>query len=187
MNPQQVKKLRQLSLLASATIASILPYDQLKISLQLEDDQSLEEFVIDSIYSELIAARLNPAKRLVEVTLVAPVRDVPAAEIKNMVTGLERWEARARMTLSMIENREVGTRAQAAADWARVNKLNQLMGAQAGVGEDGDEIQSPQKPRVRSKEDDAAATLSDLASSSGIWSQSEAMELDSGDIHEMEG
>ena len=74
-------------------------------SLSLSSTAELESLVTTAIYASLITARLSPATNppTVNVTAVAPLRDVYPGSLPTMVSLLTDWEARCGEVVSDIE------------------------------------------------------------------------------------
>ncbi|KAJ5281188.1 hypothetical protein N7478_006560 [Penicillium angulare] len=96
LSSEQAQKLRLLSLLSLATTIKPLTYSALQSALSLPDIGDLESLVTSAIYSSLLGARLSPSSNppTVNVTSVAPLRDVQPQSLGKMITQLTEWEAR---------------------------------------------------------------------------------------------
>lgn len=96
LNQDQTLKLRLLSLLSLAPTLKPLTYDSLMNALSITTPAELESLVTTAIYSSLITARLSPASNppTVNVTSVAPLRDVKPQSLSTMITILTEWETR---------------------------------------------------------------------------------------------
>lgn len=105
LSEDQARKLRLLSLLSLASTIKPLTYDALMESLSLSAPSDLESLVTAAIYSSLITARLSPATQppTVNVTSVAPLRDVKPASLPGMISTLTAWESRCGSVISDIE------------------------------------------------------------------------------------
>ncbi|KAH7153215.1 hypothetical protein EDB81DRAFT_687262 [Dactylonectria macrodidyma] len=127
----QALKLRQLSLLSLARDRQNLSYDKLQTALNLPNVRDLEALVISAVYAGLLHATLDPARAAVQVSSVAPLRDLPPGAIPDMTSALKTWAERCTSTLEDLETqmKEIRTAAvvrhrdQRAAD----EKLQQLM------------------------------------------------------------
>ncbi|KAF3764739.1 hypothetical protein M406DRAFT_322708 [Cryphonectria parasitica EP155] len=114
LSPAQQLKLRQLSLLTLSRDKARLTYPALMRSLGLATPRDLEDLVIGAVYAGLLSARLNPARREVQVNNVAPLRDVRPASVAGIVTTLQEWSARCDATLAELEASVSAIRAEAA-------------------------------------------------------------------------
>ncbi|KAF4994598.1 hypothetical protein FGRMN_5713 [Fusarium graminum] len=128
----QATKLRQLSLLSLARNRQNLSYTALQDALDLPGSREIETLVISAVYAGLLHATLDPARATVQVSSVAPLRDLAPGAIPDMATALKTWADRCTTTLSGLELqiKEIRTtaatrqREQRAAD----EKLQKLMG-----------------------------------------------------------
>ena len=95
----QTLKLRQLSLLSLARDRNNLSYDVLARKLGLESHRLVEDLVITAIYAGLVEATLDPARQAVQVTRIAPLRDLSPGAIPDMISILNLWSKRCTSTL----------------------------------------------------------------------------------------
>lgn len=74
-------------------------------ALSISTPSELESLVTTAIYSSLITARLSPASNppTVNVTSVAPLRDVKPQSLSTMITLLTEWETRCGDVVSDLE------------------------------------------------------------------------------------
>ncbi|KAL4943375.1 CSN complex subunit 7 [Aspergillus oleicola] len=123
LNEQQARKLRLLTLLSLASSVKLLSYEVLMRELELSAPEDLEALVTAAIYASLITARLSPATSppTVNVTAVAPLRDVKPAALPNMISTLIAWEARCGSVISDIEAEIAKIRADSAQRRAKEN------------------------------------------------------------------
>ncbi|KAJ5934891.1 hypothetical protein N7466_004438 [Penicillium verhagenii] len=93
---EQAQKLRLLSLLSLATTTKPLTYQSLMSALSLSTPGDLESLVTTAIYSSLITARLSPATTpaTINVTSIAPLRDIQPHSLPQMHSLLTAWQAR---------------------------------------------------------------------------------------------
>ncbi|KAI9376013.1 hypothetical protein BJX61DRAFT_26619 [Aspergillus egyptiacus] len=116
LSEEQARKLRLLSLLSLASTVKPLTYDILMESLSLSAPSDLEALVTTAIYAPLITARLSPATTppTVNVTSVAPLRDVKPTSLPAMISTLTAWEARCGSVINDIEAEIAKIRADSA-------------------------------------------------------------------------
>ncbi|KAL5042178.1 CSN complex subunit 7 [Aspergillus fruticulosus] len=116
LSEEQVRKLRLLTLLSLASTIKPLTYQALMTSLSLSAPSELESLVTTAIYSSLITARLSPATNppTVNVTSVAPLRDVKPTSLPLMISTLAAWESRCGSVISNIEAEIAKIRADSA-------------------------------------------------------------------------
>lgn len=105
LTDEQTLKLRLLSLLSLAASVKPLTYDTLMDSLSISAAADLESLVTTAIYASLITARLSPATSppSVNVTAVAPLRDVKPQSLPSMISFLADWETRCADVITDIE------------------------------------------------------------------------------------
>ncbi|KAJ5777821.1 hypothetical protein N7520_001067 [Penicillium odoratum] len=102
---EQAQKLRILSLITLATTIKPLTYSTLMSELSLSTPGDLESLVTTAIYSSLITARLSPATSpaTINVTSVAPLRDVQPESLPQIVSHLTEWQQRCADVVSSLE------------------------------------------------------------------------------------
>ncbi|KAI3037754.1 hypothetical protein CBS147352_10917 [Aspergillus niger] len=105
LNDAQTLKLRLLSLLSLSTTTNPLTYNTLMTALSITQPSELESLVTKAIYASLITARLSPASNppTVNVTSVAPLRDVKPESLGKMIDILTAWETRCGDVIGDIE------------------------------------------------------------------------------------
>eukprot|EP01059_Diplonema_ambulator_P006710 TRINITY_DN16322_c0_g1_i1.p1 TRINITY_DN16322_c0_g1~~TRINITY_DN16322_c0_g1_i1.p1 ORF type:complete len:261 (+),score=67.95 TRINITY_DN16322_c0_g1_i1:55-783(+) len=90
LTPVQLEKLRELTIVSQASSSRSLTYDDLQKSLDISDVRELEDVVIGAITNNLLQARLDQARRCIEVVDVIG-RDVRATDIDAMIDKLTKW------------------------------------------------------------------------------------------------
>lgn len=133
----QTQKLRQLSLL---TIASpflpvqdskvdTLTYDSLITALGLSSAHELESLVTSAIYAGLLTARLSPTSSppRVQITSVAPVRDLRPQSLSAILQILQTWEGRCSSTVAELESQIAGLTSNAANRTALQRKRQEVV------------------------------------------------------------
>ncbi|KAG5946546.1 hypothetical protein E4U60_004003 [Claviceps pazoutovae] len=103
LNESQIFKLRQLSILSLARDRRNLHYDVLQQELGLSSAREVEELVITAIYAGLVKATLDPDRKTVQVTSLAPLRDLEPGCIPSMIFALENWSDKCTSTLGDLE------------------------------------------------------------------------------------
>ncbi|KAM0430519.1 hypothetical protein ACHAPT_005868 [Fusarium lateritium] len=111
----QATKLRQLSLLTLARDRKNLSYAALQDALDLPGAREVETLVISAVYAGLLHATLDPARAAVQVSSVAPLRDLAPGAIPDMATALKTWSDRCTSTLGDLETQIKDIRTAAAA------------------------------------------------------------------------
>ncbi|KAM0559421.1 hypothetical protein ACHAPJ_004449 [Fusarium lateritium] len=127
----QATKLRQLSLLSLARDRQNLSYGTLRDALDLPGSREVETLVISAVYAGLLHATLDPARAAVQVSSVAPLRDLAPGSIPDLTAALKTWADRCTTTLSGLELQIKEIRTTAAArqreQRAADERLQQLM------------------------------------------------------------
>ncbi|KAF4448887.1 hypothetical protein F53441_7775 [Fusarium austroafricanum] len=134
----QATKLRQLSLLSLARDRQNLSYAALQDALDLPGVRDVENLVISAVYAGLLHATLDPARAVVQVSSVAPLRDLAPGAIPDMAGSLKIWAGRCTTTLGALEQQIKDIRTTAAARQREQRtadeKLQQLMNEQQEGG-----------------------------------------------------
>ncbi|KAG5949280.1 hypothetical protein E4U53_005932 [Claviceps sorghi] len=113
LNGAQTLKLRQLSMLSLARDQRNLRYDILQNELGLSSAREVEELVITAIYAGLVQGTLDPENKTVQLTSLAPLRDLEPGCIPDMIAALNHWSDKCTSTLSDLEVQMQGIRAAA--------------------------------------------------------------------------
>ncbi|MQL80524.1 hypothetical protein Taro_012958 [Colocasia esculenta] len=83
--PDQVRKLKQLSVLTLAETNKILLYDQLMLELDVSNVRELEDFLINEcMYAGIVRGKLDQLRRCFEVQFAAG-RDLRRDQLNNMI------------------------------------------------------------------------------------------------------
>ncbi|KAJ2353114.1 hypothetical protein IWW50_004196 [Coemansia erecta] len=90
LSPQQLSKLKHLTLVTLASNEKVLQYEKLIAELDCSSEQEMEDLVIEAIYRNLLLAKLDQKRRLVEVDF-AVGRDVRRQDLPDMYAKLEAW------------------------------------------------------------------------------------------------
>lgn len=113
LNQAQHNKLRELSLLTYAKFPHNLTYPKLMELLLVDTVAELEEVITNAIYSGLVHGRLDPHSQRVNITSVAPLRDVSKTDIPTLQNTLKEWSERCASTLSDLEKQIALVKAEA--------------------------------------------------------------------------
>ncbi|KAG5749572.1 hypothetical protein H9Q69_003178 [Fusarium xylarioides] len=135
----QATKLRQLSLLSLVRDRQNLSYSALQEALDLPGAREVEALVISAVYAGLLHATLDLARAVVQVTSVAPLRDLAPGAIPDMAAALKKWSDRCTTTLEGLDLqiKEIRTTAATRQREQRLadEKLQQLINEQQeGMG-----------------------------------------------------
>ncbi|KAL4896731.1 hypothetical protein BDV59DRAFT_171346 [Aspergillus ambiguus] len=128
LTQEQALKLRLLSLLSLAATTKPLTYETLMSALSIAAPSELESLVTTAIYASLITARLSPASNppTVNVTAVAPLRDVKPQSLPTMIAILTHWESSCGSVIADIETEIATIKATAAKRRAHENARSVL-------------------------------------------------------------
>lgn len=97
--------------------------------LGLTSTRELEDVVISTVYAGLLTAKLNPIRQEVQVSSIAPLRDVPPVTVSAIVSTLQQWSARCDATLAELEGTVARIRADAAKAAERKREGERLVSA----------------------------------------------------------
>ncbi|KAI5843904.1 hypothetical protein DFP73DRAFT_573498 [Morchella snyderi] len=137
LNPAQLHKLRQLSLITLASQGpSHLTYASLLHTLDLASTRALEDLVISSIYASLLSAKLDTQSALVEVSSTAG-RDVAPAEIPAMMRTLQAWGGVCEEVLADLEAQMAAIREDAVRARRERDEYERVLGAKREQGRCG--------------------------------------------------
>ncbi|XP_031483250.1 COP9 signalosome complex subunit 7 isoform X1 [Nymphaea colorata] len=103
--PDQVRKLKQLSVLTLAETSKVLPYDQLMQELDVSNVRELEDFLINEcMYAGIVRGKLDQWRRCFEVQFAAG-RDLRPAQLDGMIQTLSSWLATSDNLLLTIQEK----------------------------------------------------------------------------------
>jgi COP9 signalosome complex subunit 7 len=89
--PEQILKLKQLTMLTLAETNKVLPYDVLMQELDVTNVRELEDFLInDCMYVGILRGKLDQLRRCFEVQFAAG-RDLRPGQLGNMIQTLTNW------------------------------------------------------------------------------------------------
>ncbi|KAJ6729977.1 COP9 SIGNALOSOME COMPLEX SUBUNIT 7 [Salix viminalis] len=103
--PDQVLKLKQLTVLTLAEVNKVLPYDQLMQELDVSNVRELEDFLINEcMYAGIVRGKLDQQRRCFEVQFAAG-RDLRPGQLGNMLQTLSNWLATSDNLLVSIQEK----------------------------------------------------------------------------------
>ncbi|PON60850.1 Proteasome component (PCI) domain containing protein [Parasponia andersonii] len=89
--PEQILKLKQLTVLTLAETDKVLPYDQLMQELDVTNVRELEDFLINEcMYAGIVRGKLDQLRRCFEVQFAAG-RDLRPGQLGSMIQTLSNW------------------------------------------------------------------------------------------------
>ena len=182
LNPQQTLKLRQLSFLTLARDPANLTYANLLRELALETPRELEDLVISAIYAGLVAGTLDPYHRVVCLSSVSPLRDLPPDSVPAMLGTLSAWSARCVSTLAELEAQIKSVRAEALERHDAADRERDELDAATSV--DKHDGKAAGKSQAQSSQGDLFAHLRKLGA--GVASKRGNVGLDREDSDDMD-
>jgi COP9 signalosome complex subunit 7 len=102
ITPNQLEKLKRLTLMTMAAKNRRMTYDSLFAALQVADGRELEDIVIDAITEGLIGGRIDQLARTVEITHAAS-RDVRLEDVARIKQALLAWSDRCSATAAQLK------------------------------------------------------------------------------------
>ncbi|XP_072960834.1 COP9 signalosome complex subunit 7-like isoform X2 [Typha angustifolia] len=103
LSPDQIRKLKQLSVLSLAESNKVLPYDQLMQEIDVSNVRELEDFLINEcMYSGIVRGKLNQSRRCFEVQFAAG-RDLRPEQLNDMIQTLTGWLGTSDSILHLIQ------------------------------------------------------------------------------------
>ncbi|KAJ2122348.1 hypothetical protein IW147_003447 [Coemansia sp. RSA 720] len=114
LSPQQLSKLKHLTLVTLASNEKVLQYDRLIAELDCSSEQEMEDLVIEAIYKNILMAKLDQKRRLVEIDFTVG-RDVRKQDLPDIYAKLEAWSNTCEEALEKISADIETVNAEAAA------------------------------------------------------------------------
>ncbi|KAK7256401.1 hypothetical protein RIF29_29846 [Crotalaria pallida] len=103
--PDQILKLKQLTVLTLADTDKVLPYDQLMQELDVTNVRELEDFLINEcMYAGIVRGKLDQLRRCFEVQFAAG-RDLRPGQLGNMIHTLSNWLSTSENLLVTIQEK----------------------------------------------------------------------------------
>lgn len=141
--------------------------------------RELEDLVISATGSSLLVANLNHAAQSVDVSSVAPIRDVPPGSAATMISLLEEWDAKCTNLLGELDAKVRAIKSRATEDRRRAedldNKIKKVAngaGSATGVASlrGGGQVQGSGKRGMAGEADEM--DLDEKNGGSSIWARS---------------
>ncbi|KAJ3219690.1 COP9 signalosome complex subunit 7a [Dinochytrium kinnereticum] len=104
LTPNQLKKLKQLSIVTFSSTERILSYDKLLKYLDIPNVRALEDLLIDAIYQDIIKGKLDQKRGCVEIQH-ALGRDLKPGQAALVLDTLKGWSRITESLLKTIDNR----------------------------------------------------------------------------------
>jgi len=104
LNPVQIKKLKQLSIVTLASRSRLIPYSVLQEQLDIIALRDLEDLIIDAIYQGVIQGSLDQRKQQLEIEF-AMGRDIKSDSLDNMLAVLRNWSSQSDALIGTIKDK----------------------------------------------------------------------------------
>jgi COP9 signalosome complex subunit 7 len=104
LNPQLLKKLRQLTIVSLSASNKVIPYSTLLLQLEIGELRELEDLIIDAIYQGLISAQLDQRYKQLEIRS-SMGRDLKPEALDDMIEVLSNWTSQAENLLITIKDK----------------------------------------------------------------------------------
>uniref|UniRef100_A0A7R9VU50 PCI domain-containing protein n=1 Tax=Chlamydomonas euryale TaxID=1486919 RepID=A0A7R9VU50_9CHLO len=105
ISPQQVNKLKQLTVVTLAINSKMLSYEQLMECLDIPTVRELEDFIItECFYTHVVTGKLDQKQRSLQVLDVIG-RDIRQSQLQDLDEGLEKWLSGCGELMQNIETR----------------------------------------------------------------------------------
>jgi COP9 signalosome complex subunit 7 len=102
LKPQQIKKLKMITIADIASKSKNLEYVTLMKALDIQDLRELEDLIIDCIYNELLKGQLDQKNQQLHVEHTYG-RDVRQQDIEQMLQKLEQWDVQLEGAQTIVE------------------------------------------------------------------------------------
>lgn len=106
LSEPQKKKLQYLTIVTLANKMKRIPYDILLKELDVDNVRTLEDLIIEAIYSNVVSGELDQQSDYLEVDWTVG-RDVGINDIDNMIDTLQQWCDSCESVLSTVQARIV--------------------------------------------------------------------------------
>ncbi|KAJ1719898.1 COP9 signalosome complex subunit 7b [Coemansia erecta] len=113
LNEKQTEKLKHLTLVSLASDAKVIPYNVLMKELEFSTEQQVEDMVIATIYKNLLSAKLDQQRQLIEIEYVIG-RDVRRSDLQKIRNMLSEWSTVCEQALADISSNIEISNSQAA-------------------------------------------------------------------------
>ncbi|ETK77732.1 hypothetical protein L915_16056 [Phytophthora nicotianae] len=131
LTPQQMNKLRKLTVVSLAHRFKNIPYDTLIQDLGVSTVREVEDILIDTIYSGLVLGKLDQKSRCF-VVKYAVGRDTRHEDIDDMIQKLSNWKAQSAEICEKINTILTLAEKQEEEEWTREENIRSMMAARAG-------------------------------------------------------
>jgi PCI domain len=105
LSPQQIRKLKQLTIVDLASQHKTLSYKQLMQTLDVSSVRELEDLIIDCLYAEMLHGRLNQKDGILNVDY-AIGRDIGPDDVASMGSVLDQWLESSETLLQQLDKQK---------------------------------------------------------------------------------
>jgi COP9 signalosome complex subunit 7 len=81
-----------------------LTYSSLQSALSLDSPQALESLITIAIYSNIVTGTIDPAHQVINITSVAPLRDLAPGSIPALAAALTQWSQQCTNMLAQLDD-----------------------------------------------------------------------------------
>ncbi|KAJ3122852.1 hypothetical protein HK098_002428 [Nowakowskiella sp. JEL0407] len=104
LNPNQLHKLKCLTIVSLSGESRILQYDHLLQQLDIPNVRELEDLIIDAIYQDIIKGKLDQKKKCLDVEY-AMGRDVKEEDYGKLLDILDKWSNTSSTIISLLDSK----------------------------------------------------------------------------------
>jgi len=101
----QAIKLKQLTILSLAAKQKVIPFSTLQseVDIVAENQRSLEDLIIDTMYLGLLTGKLDQIHQILRVKSVA-ARDVKISELDDLINTLNSWKSKFGILMNNLQS-----------------------------------------------------------------------------------
>ena len=111
-------------------------------ALSIPDQKSLESLITTAIYSSLITGTLDPHRKTVNITSVAPLRDLAPESIPSLIQALQLWSGQCTETLASLDHQIESVKLNAKLEGERKAKVQKIIDDKIAKAEEKKEKRS---------------------------------------------
>jgi len=104
LNPPQLIKLKNLSIVSLASQSRILPYADLRSYLDVGSIRELEDLIIDAMYQDVLRGRLDQKEQQLEVEYTMG-RDLRPGQLEELLGALKHWSEQTSQVINALDTK----------------------------------------------------------------------------------
>ncbi|KIO23182.1 hypothetical protein M407DRAFT_244880 [Tulasnella calospora MUT 4182] len=104
LNPAQLVKLKNLSIVSLAEQSRILPYAQLRAYLDITTLRELEDLIIDAMYQDVLKGRLDQKEQQLELEYTMG-RDIRPGQLEQLLAALKDWSSQTEQVINALDTK----------------------------------------------------------------------------------